>query len=72
MYLFYGHDYSRFMLVPLTGPSCGKCEVRRTQGSPPPDDYMSKTVQCFEEFALIYANQNVRNLRPNFYLLNLT
>ncbi|VDL64053.1 unnamed protein product [Nippostrongylus brasiliensis] len=33
---------------------------------------MSKTVQCFEEFALIYANQNVRNLRPNFYLLNLT
>nr|CDJ83244.1 viral A-type inclusion protein [Haemonchus contortus] len=72
LYLFYGHDYSRFMLVPLTGPSCGKCEVRRTQGSPPPDDYMSKTVQCFEEFALIYANQNVRNLRPNFYLLNLT
>ncbi|VDL73972.1 unnamed protein product [Nippostrongylus brasiliensis] len=56
----------------LSGPSCGKCEVRRTQGSPPADDYMSKTVQCFEEFALIYANQNVRNLRPNFYLLNLT
>lgn len=72
LYLFYGHDYSRFMLVPLTGPSCGKCELRRTQGSPPADDYMSKTVQCFEEFALIYANQNVRNLRPNFYLLNLT
>ncbi|WKY12749.1 hypothetical protein Q1695_003949 [Nippostrongylus brasiliensis] len=72
LYLFYGHDYSRFMLVPLAGPSCGKCEVRRTQGSPPADDYMSKTVQCFEEFALIYANQNVRNLRPNFYLLNLT
>ncbi|KAK5970663.1 RING-type domain-containing protein [Trichostrongylus colubriformis] len=72
LYLFYGHDYSRFMLVPLTGPSCGKCELRRTQGSPPPDDYMSKTVQCFEEFALIYANQNVRSTRPNFYLLNLT
>ncbi|KAK6042295.1 hypothetical protein COOONC_20200 [Cooperia oncophora] len=25
------------------GPSCGKCELRRTQGTPPPDDYMSKT-----------------------------
>ncbi|KAJ1360820.1 hypothetical protein KIN20_019904 [Parelaphostrongylus tenuis] len=72
LYLFYGHDYSKFLLIPLTGTSCGKCEVRRTQGSPPPDSYMSKTVQCFEDFALIYANQSVRNTRPNFYLLNLT
>ncbi|KIH46550.1 hypothetical protein ANCDUO_23397 [Ancylostoma duodenale] len=72
LYLFYGHDYSRFLLVPLTGTSCGKCEIRRTQGLHPPEAYMSKTVQCFDDFALIYANQNVRNLRPNFYLLNLT
>ncbi|KAL6742667.1 hypothetical protein Aduo_015795 [Ancylostoma duodenale] len=72
LYLLYGHDYSRFLLVPLTGTSCGKCEIRRTQGLHPPEAYMSKTVQCFDDFALIYANQNVRNLRPNFYLLNLT
>ncbi|CAJ0590176.1 unnamed protein product [Cylicocyclus nassatus] len=72
LYLFYAHDYSRFLLIPLTGTSCGKCEIRRTQGLCPPDAYVGKTVQCFEDFALIYANQNVRNLRPNFYLLNLT
>uniref|UniRef100_A0A1I7XPE5 CNH domain-containing protein n=1 Tax=Heterorhabditis bacteriophora TaxID=37862 RepID=A0A1I7XPE5_HETBA len=72
LYLFYGHDYFKFLLVPLSGTSCGKCQVRTTQGVPPSNAYMNKTVQCFEEFVLVYANQNVRHIRPNFYMLNLT
>ncbi|PAV58721.1 hypothetical protein WR25_17595 [Diploscapter pachys] len=72
LYLFFADDFSKFLLVPLSGTLCGKCQLRRVTGIAPSASYMTKNVQAYEDYLLLYANQHLINLKPTLYIMNLS
>ncbi|GMR60084.1 hypothetical protein PMAYCL1PPCAC_30279, partial [Pristionchus mayeri] len=73
LYLFFSLDYSKCLVIPLAGHSCGKSEARSTKGTPPAQEYMVKTLEVFDDFLLVYSNQSsIRNQLPVMHLLDLT
>ncbi|GMS82150.1 hypothetical protein PENTCL1PPCAC_4325, partial [Pristionchus entomophagus] len=73
LYLFFSLDYSKCVVIPLAGHSCGRSEIRSTKGTPPAQEYMVKTLEVFDDFLLVYSNQSsIRNQLPVMHLLDLT